>query len=293
MTLKELLESCNFNDIAPYIKKISATAELSYFKEAFDTLRNMKPATDCSGDVELEIVKCRNTFTKNTYPIIKRWGELDPWEYELNSKIIVYDEFTLTDAEIAAICLWELTYYGDQSTSEGHDKAIYRMLGMEVTDTSNPYAVACEKLIAKLQNNGDNWWEDKRVEKLERKAKVEDTIRRLIADTKFFSREELRFLFNTKLICERTYQSHSKKVDQRIGYLIDLISNYTSNNFSKFAHFLLMFRTSSEYPLTQHEMEIAENFFNQYLPASAIIRYGYGIDEKLDMEVSLLLVCSN
>jgi len=366
MTLKELLNSCDFKDIAPHIAQISneAAGNLAPFKQAFDILRNLEPAAEGGG--ELEIVKCYNEFTQNTYPLVKQWFETGPWKYELNSKVIVSDELTLTDAEVAAHCLWELTYLGfDQSTPEGYDKAVKSILGgqdREVTDTSNfynPYALAAEKLeymldinylpkkfidedryVEKLVNecldaepqlfgkipknmcrmlkahvkklerrakeedaisrfltvNSKSFsreeLERKSLKTLERMAKVEDSIRRLTAGTKSFSREELEYLFKTKLIHECPYHSRAYDVHKRTDYFIDLFSNYVSEDFSKYTQFLLMFRTSSDYPLAQSELERLENFFNQYLPASANIRYGYGNDETLGTEVSLLFLGS-
>jgi len=98
----------------------------------------------------------------------------------------------------------------------------------------------------------------------------------------------LQYLFVINQIFDYRYQSYSFDADRRIDYLIDLISNYVSEDFSKFTHLLLMFRTSSDYPLAQSELEKMQNFFKQYLPASANIRYGYETDETLDTEVCLL-----
>jgi len=336
MTLKELLKSCDFKDIASCIAKTSAgTVVLSQFKEAFDILRHLEPAGN--GGRELEIVRAYDKYFKRYYPLLKQWGELREWKYELANKIIVSDELMLTDAEIAANILWELTYWGDQDTPENHDMAIKNMLGREEADTSNlsnPFALAAEKLERKLRNNylpkqfkeykdkislpAEAWdkierkrknrpkrmrdhRQKKRIEALERMTKVEDAIRRLTANTctkyevrgtQSFSREELEYLFKTKLIHECPYHTRAYDVHQRVDYLIDLFSNYVSEDFSKYTRFLLMFRTSSDYPLAQSELERLENFFNQYLPASANIRYGYGNDETLGTEVSLLFVGS-
>ena len=111
-------------------------------------------------------------------------------------------------------------------------------------------------------------------------------------DTKSFTRKELEYLFNTDMITERKYRSHSYEVSQRIEYLKDLVANYESDNFSDYTRFILMFRTSSDYPLDQSESEALQNLFNQHLPASANVRYGYGYDEKLGTDVGILLLGS-
>ena len=322
MTLKELLNKCEFKDIAPCIINISDTVSLSCFKEAFDILRHLEPAADSIGGGKLEFVKHYNEFTQNTYPLLKQWGELDSWKCELNSEIIVSDELSLTDAEIAALCIWELTYWGDQSSAEG----ILKILERDKTDSSNPYAVAVENLnyildksyVPKHFKNKDSFVEklvnecletkprlsgrlpvcmrdrlEKQKEKLSRMAKVEDAIRHLTTESKSFSTKELDYLFHTRLISEHSYRSCSFDADKRIDYLIDLISNYDTINYSDYTDFILMFRTTSSFPLDQHEFETLQDLFNQRLPATANIRYGFGNDEALETEVSVLLLCSN
>jgi hypothetical protein len=288
-------------------------------------LRHLEPVTDNENGT-LTIVRCYDEISKTYYPAVKEWFETGEWKYELASKVIVSDELSLTDAEIAAHCLWELTYLGfDQSTEESWEKAQLSIISGTEADMSNLYNVAAEKLgymldinyLPKQFKDQDNHVEkivnecldvkprtygkpskrmrhriEKHIKAFERMAKVDDAIRRLTANTKSFTREELAYLFNTKLISECPYHSRSYNADQRIDYLMDLISNYESRDFSENTHFLLMFRTSPDCPLTQSEQDRSQNFFKQRLPSSANIRYGYGTDEHLDTEVSLLLLCS-
>jgi len=326
MTLKELLKSCDFKDVAPFITKHDpkAVGSMSHFKEAFDILRHLTPEANSENeDKVIRMSKEYDDVFQNHYIRASCTCGVDSWESNLAKEIVVEDGLTLTDNEIAAHCLWELTFFGfDLSTDDGWAKSWDRIEGK--IDRSNPYAVAAEKLDNKLWENylpkrfkeyrgetslpAEAWEQierrqmrknrakrkrdhrqEQRVKALERKAKIEDAIRRLIADTLSFSRTELTYLFDTELINEGRYHSRAYNVAQRMDYLIDLFS-YESEDFSKYTRFLLMFRTSSDYPLVQSELEKIQNFFNQYLPASANIRYGYGTDEKLGTEVSLLLV---
>jgi len=248
------------------------------------------------------------------------------WKYELASEIVVEDGLTLTDAEIAAHCLWELTYSGfDQST---HKKWVHsklgnyglKLFGIEPEpENINPYTEAAEKLKNKsgfydldeddIDEENESWIE---VKKLERMARVEEDIRRLTNNSNSFKREELDYLFKTNLITfayrltnayrfdyladllanynTPDYSSYNKS--KRIDYLIDLMSNKDMPDYSSSTDFLLMFRTSSDYPLVQSEIDMLQTFFNHYLPASANVRYGYGTDESLDKEVSLYLLGS-
>ena len=311
MTLKELLDRCDFKDIAQALVKLCKipAGELAPFKQAFSIMRHLEP--DPTNRLELKLVRDYNGVS------ITRWFETMEWKYELASEIVVEDGLTLTDAEIAAHCLWELTYNGfDQSTPEKWEEAIMsivggrdglkqlgKVLGKEIdTDTdaeaeivnSNPYAVAAEKLESELLDKNvdedDEAWIE--VKKLARMARVEDDIRSLTSDTNSFKREELDYLFKTNLITFAHLCSYAYNPSQRIDYLIDLLSNYDMPDYSCSTDFLLMFRTSSAYPLVQSEIDMLQNFFGKYLPASANKRYGYGNDENLETEVSLFLLGS-
>ena len=335
MTLKELLDRSDFRDIAPAIveRDPKMKESLHKFKESFDILRHITPEADAEDeDKVITISKCYDDDDNHEYYSVEPSCGVCSWESYLAKEIVPQEGVTLTDNEIAAHCLWELTYYGfDMSTDEGWRTAFKRMIGEK--DGSNPYAVAADKLSDKLffnylpkyysngrfhnslpkqlRNNKKlipwdveprtcrnrskrkrDYRQEQRIKKLERMAKVEDAIRGLCYDTASFKREELNYLFATKLIFDDTYQTRAYDVHRRMDYLFDLFSNYVFDDFSKYNRFMLMFRTSSDYPITQQEQDMIQNFFSQYLPSSAEIRYGYGNDNSLGTEVSLLLVGS-
>ncbi|MDR2970681.1 MAG: hypothetical protein LBU83_01950 [Bacteroidales bacterium] len=290
MTLKELLNKCDFKDIAPFIAQNypEEAGGMPHFKIAFDILQQMTPKLnpDYPSYQEIELSAKlyekweRKGMEKDYYIRVTCGGDYP--ESDLAKEIVVSDGLTLTDNEIAAHCLWEMTFFGftkrlDEAHQYKHNTGV---------DTSNPYAVAAEKLQKKLQKN-----QEKRIKQLERMAKVENTIRELTADTNF-TREELQYLFKTNLIYEDKYHSCAYNVQQRIEYLIDLFSNYQTKDFSNFTHFLVVFRTSSAFPLSTTELEKIQDFFSRYLPASANIRLGYGIFEGLETEVGVMVVGS-
>jgi len=260
MTLKELLNRCDFKDVAPHIVKIYPEHKymLPDYKMAFDILRNMKPELNPNNpDKVIEIYS-------NKYDTSVSNCEGDFWESSLAKKIIMSGQ-KKSKNEIAARCLWHITFYG---FSPSERDAIIDSLG-KIEERFPSRTTKIEKAIRALTSNTCT-----------------------VHEVKSFTREELLYLFDTNQMFEYRYQSYSFDADLRIDYLIDLISNYENADFSEFTQFLLMFRTSSDYPLAQRELERLENFFNQYLPASANIRYGYGNDETLGMEVSLLFVGS-
>jgi hypothetical protein len=261
MTLQELLNLCDFKAIAPIIEKhYPVQGQMTHFKEAFDTLRHLEPKLnpDCK-DQEITLSRAeyldweKKGKEQDYYICASCWGDF--WTSQLAKEIVVSEELTLTHDEIAAHCLWELTFFGNPYIKEEFD----------------------ETLRKRCHN---------------RREKVEDAIRRLTTHTESFKKEELKYLFKTNRIVEENYRSFAYNPKHRTDYLIDLLSNYETSDFSNYTHFLLMLRTSSAYPLPQHELEILQNIFTQILPASANIRFGYGYDENLGTEVSVFLLGS-
>jgi hypothetical protein len=326
MTLKELFDRCEFKDIAPYISQYyrREAAGMAQFKQAFDILRHTQPEADTENPNK-KITVARNIIEEDLKPFYEEfpdhyipvsvsncWG--DDWQSELAMEVAVSDEITVSDSEIAAHCLWQLTFWGfDQSSLEGKEAMGRRILSKKDKNVSNPYAVAAEKLSQRYWTNYEKYKktdcdldqrprrnrakrmrdhrQNKRIEKLERMARIEDAIRLLTHDSTSFSREELIYLFDTKLIYEDYYYSHSYDVCRRVDYLTDLFSNYVSD-FSEYNRFILMVRTSQDYPLIQEEKDMLEKFFSNFLPSSANVRYGYGIENRLGTEAGLMLMCS-
>ena len=159
MTLKELLDRCDFKDIAPYFTRFyPEQATLMYrFKEAFDVLRHLEPKLnpDYPSYQEIKLYK-RNYMEyeksdRNRDYYIRVMCGGDYWESDLAKEIVVADDFSLTDSEIAVHCLWEMTFFGNPYNVDEHEENRRAILGE--TDTSNPYTVAAEKLNNKLRSN--------------------------------------------------------------------------------------------------------------------------------------------
>ena len=323
MTLKELLDRCDFKDIAPHIKRIDDVLNLVKFKEAFDTLRHLTPkkrewdnTLDEETNRKYEIIEIEPEYYENEDVAVPRVTRMDmaAWEEELACEIIVSDKLSLSDEEIAAVCLYELTYWGNMDTEKGRRKYIGQI--EESILNPNPYMVAWGRLYGKMSSNygriRESWWiffdrlprnrakrmrdhrQKKRMAVLDRLIKVEDEIRDLTFNSQSFSREELAYLFDTKRIGSNEFCSRSYNINKRIDYLVDLFENYIpKESFVTDTDFVLMFRTSSENPLSEKELDAIHVFFKNYFPATATVRFGYGVDEELGEEVGLHFVGSH
>jgi hypothetical protein len=137
MTLKELLDRCDFKDIAPVIRTMYPDMEGSLigFKEAFDILRHLNPEAP-EADIEnpdevIKISKSVDEFSQETYYRVTPSCGVIAWEAYLVNDIIVEDGVILNDHEIVACCLWEMTFYGfDLSTSEKWSEALGKRIGI-------------------------------------------------------------------------------------------------------------------------------------------------------------------
>ena len=111
MTLKELLDKVDFDSLIPYLKSYGKRyANTIYgFREAYDILRNMEPSADFEGEA---MVRWSGEAYGNNQWIGVFHLDGDIWEDALAKRIVIGENVNLTMEEIAAKCLWEITFYG-------------------------------------------------------------------------------------------------------------------------------------------------------------------------------------
>ncbi len=117
MTLKQLLDSLTFDEIAPFIDLEGGRNNLAVFKQHFDYLRHLTPAEGDAGEVsvgywkdpDLEDDKSDEEGGKTLFA-----GSLegDYWESSLAKEIVLDEGVTASPAEIAGCCLWHTSFYG-------------------------------------------------------------------------------------------------------------------------------------------------------------------------------------
>ncbi len=134
MTLKQLLDSLTFDEIAPFIDLEDGRNCLAAFKQHFDYLRHLTPTEGVTGEVSVGYWKDPDLEddeingkgeNKNEHQLFARSLEGDYWESCLAKEIVLDDEVAASPAEIAACCLWHTSFYG--------------FLPAEVTDTFNSW----------------------------------------------------------------------------------------------------------------------------------------------------------
>lgn len=136
MTLKELLDKVDFDSLSPFIEKTEKKHldSIYGYREAYDILRYMKPAENFKG-------KARVEWSGEEYGDDQWIGVFhlddDYWENELAKEIVIGENVDLPLEEIAAKCLWELTFYGFTPEHEG------LVIGREIR---NKYDVMLDRL---------------------------------------------------------------------------------------------------------------------------------------------------
>lgn len=114
MTLKELLDSLTFDEIVPSIltryKDCDVRGLLASYKQHFDYLRSLVPTVPHlieRKEARISLYKEEGNTHLDAYPL-----EGDCWEDSLSKELVVDDEVKASHAEIAACCLWHLSFYG-------------------------------------------------------------------------------------------------------------------------------------------------------------------------------------
>ena len=123
MTLKELFDKVDFDSLIPYLKSYGKRyANTIYsFREAYDILRNMEPSADFEGEA---IVRWSGEAYGNSQWIGVFHLDGDIWEDALAKRIVIGENVNLSTEEIAAKCLWEITFYGFTPEQDGFERFV-------------------------------------------------------------------------------------------------------------------------------------------------------------------------
>lgn len=154
MTLSSLLNSVPFDSMIPSLEKLSLKQtnhnQIGYYKMAYDELSHIRPKYE---GYSMRIVM-RNYNNKSYLTALDIEGV--SWSKCLGYELDIADNVTASDSEIAAQCLWGLTFYSFSRSR----KSIYRRNGMTppmkqlITDSGIKWDEQCEifqkshKLIA-------------------------------------------------------------------------------------------------------------------------------------------------
>ncbi|GEM_PF-2033404 len=319
MKLKELFDKYAFDEILPYLKAIEPEREDSMyqFREAYDLLRHMEPSKEDCGEVKLEWSS--DECYEGKYVMVYNLAG-DYWENNLAKEVVLSEDLQISEMEIAANCLWEITFFGFGQEEDEDDRSIFSYPREE----KNKYDVALYKLqlsnwkhttprryrskscvlctdadfCMRRMNSKKNRSKRKRDYRVECREKFlemhsqrEDFIQKLI-HSGGFRREEVEFLHQVESGQYYPYRSRTWDVTKRIDYILDSINKYQVVDFSQYSDVIICLRSSSDNPVTEVEKEkllagLPESL--RTLPK----KIGLGTKEVMKQEVEMMLLLNN
>lgn len=276
--LYELFARLSFDELVPTLRTIcesdprKITSQLPHFKMAFDELRMIEPEIN-NNTIDVD--------SAESFVCVE--GCQDHWNIVLGKIINPESGVTLSDSELAAHILWEITFfgysedemmesmgqeYGDKTPS--HDN-IYRRKIQEIEDRQwRNYSRGANDLFEildrqKRRNRAKRMRDarqNRQIAKLQKLARREDIICQAVASECFY-REEIEHILKASSGEEHTYLTKTPSVEGRAEYLTELLSKYSEIDFTEYDSTIVIITYSPDYPITTEEKAYISGYFSQ------------------------------
>ena len=277
----ELLSRVTFDDLVPTLKVICEskpfpkTGLLPQFKRAFDELGQIEPI---DSDEIIFVDRCESFICADVSD--------EPWNKVLGKRIRLEEGLILSDGELCAHILWDLTYFGfGEEDIQGH---IHRM------NNPNIYQQKIDLLRQKRDEmyiRNENLYEDghillsgfmtmmqrrkrrnrakrmrdaridRAIQKLKKLSVREDAILKFV-NTGLVPRHSVEYIINTEYGELNRYKSRAKSCTDRVEYILELIEKYSELDFSIYDSICAVATCSPEHPFTEEEKDRLQNYFN-------------------------------
>lgn len=319
MTFKELLEKYQFDEIVPEIRTVWKHRDISGMKMAFDCLKSLVPKQS-EDTIDVTIAG------EASDPYVRVMGlSEDQWENGLSKPINIVGDMTITEKELLAHCLWEITYYGFTpravkekfygfrnrwEENNQYDKMLHDLVNRnfrkQVKPRNRRYTIYgepgfCAKnndelakyLFSSQKTNRRKRKAEKRYrerkEYLERMSRRTELIKRLSHYGSSFSFKDLEFIMTINIGQEEIYESFSTPTSNRATYLEDLILNYADLSdlvVKEISDIVIFAESSKETPVSTEEGERLTNILRTLYPETTI-HYGQASNETVGSEILL------
>ena len=313
MTLKELITEVSFHELLPYLKEHEPEHidSIYAYREAYDVLRNMKPAKDFGGKIYVE-------WHGGEWEDEEKWIGVSPMH---DCTIVVADDVHLTLAELAMHCLWEITYWG--FSPDEREETWQRKFGPKVL--ANKYEIALDKLEEsiwkhqtprRLRSRGRQgercvrvefpikwnfdrknrskrkreYRQDKREEYLRKMATRENLVRTLSAEGSSFRRNEVEFLLHVKYGRQYDYRSVTSNIENRLDYIFESMTRYQQVDLSRYNSAVIFLQFPLGKPLDELSLTSFKQRIREWLGYTDILFGSIEVEtEAPDVNVTLLL----
>ena len=325
MLLGDLIQSVTFEQIVPHILREypEHKSQIPYYKEAFDILRHMEYAEN-SATIPVEWVR-----EEDEEPYIHIGNcEGDYWESNLGKRLEIAGDVHLSDAELAARCMWSLTFYGyspdDDTYYErilGKPKNRYQEMAKRLKDNNllnyarirksefrkqfgdrNPaFSLEMWKIIKGRERRRNrakrmrDARQERRIRHWEFFGNVENEIRGILARTRDMARADLEPLFEMRSVSQETYHSRAYDRAKRISWLLETLTRYGgAEETDPGEHTLLVIVLSADpaAPFDAREREEASGliaYLTHRSPSDKVL-WALGAKEGLGDEAELLIL---
>ena len=151
MTLKTLLSTTPFEEMIPYLESLFSTfpnhSQIGYCRMAYDELQHVRPK---HLGYSMRIVM--RDYGDGKGPVLQALDiEGMPWSRCLSYEMEVADDVTASDAEIAAQCLWGLTFYGYSRSR----RSIFRNMGITIRMIAKESGIKWDKYLESYESRHD------------------------------------------------------------------------------------------------------------------------------------------
>lgn len=313
MKLTELLPKVSFDSIIPHIIawEPEQITQIPYYKEAYDILLHTE-AEQTEESITVEWVRDEAELGDEK-PYIHIYNcEGDYWATNLGKELVLGENVVMSDEEPAGRCLWSLTFYGYRSGEDcfgGSPLNRYEIQANKLrnkntanylrksTEKGSIYSLEKWRLYKKRKccHNRMKRMRDHRqsvrIRKPERMGKVEHAIQRILSAADAISREQVAYLFDTRLIQKQDLHSRAYDRTRRMDYLWETLTKYTAPDSEPYTHTIAVLSTSPDCPLT----DVERNTFNRIIALFAKkteVLSAVGIKEEMGEEVELFIVKS-
>lgn len=287
MRFFELLQRVRFKDMVPILKEFCISdrqpvGQLTYYKQVFDCLRLMKPE-----------------ITNDTMRVGTSDGEGDFWTRSLGKTIVYNDGLPSDDAVVAAHFLWNCTFYGFRPVASynphSDEENPYWMKSFRILEKDMAFAAHLSmkkyrkmtifekeetEVFDKVYDPRRKMNRSKRMrlhrheimkEKYDRMAKVWGTVDEICSFDADIKREDLNYLYDTALIFNDRFESHTEDPSKRIDYLLDLIENWSKADYRSCDSLVIDVIHDKNYPFTEEEMDKLNAFVCSCEPLDRVI----------------------
>lgn len=324
MTVKELFLSVSFKQIAEafarmpmYSSDSSVRNSLSGYKEAYDTICNLEPSGE-GGEVTFEVESEDAVEFLTCYDV-----EGDLWENVVGKTIVPPDDNAFTDAELAGVVLWGMTFYGFSrherwnpykeyftpygEKAEGLERKLYlpyikdkRKKRSLKSKGKMPFGIAFSWEVwaqirygKKHQNRSKRkryYRLNRRIALLKRLDKRQHLIDTLRQTTDLANSQLEERIMSAGSINETWRESHTYGRSSRIEYLEDLFANYERKLNKPIAdceELVVVAYSSASALLTDDELARLQMLLSGVAPQVTFLR---GVSDECEVDLSLQVV---